>query len=90
MYFRSSKIDYFPLPPSETPISIEIEHFIRLITIVAVLLGVSMFVIGRLLNYQWIEAVVLLIALIVANVPEGLLATVTVSHTHYYMYMYIM
>ena len=69
------------IPFLETPIAIEIEHFIRLITIVAVSLGVSLFVIGRVLGYEWIEAVVLLIALIVANVPEGLLATVTVKRT---------
>ncbi len=35
-------------------------------------------VVGLALRYAWIEAIVLLIGIIVANVPEGLLATVTV------------
>jgi sodium/potassium-transporting ATPase subunit alpha len=45
---------------------------------VAVFLGVSFFIISLILNYTWLEAVVFLIGIIVANVPEGLLATVTV------------
>lgn len=62
-----------------TPISIEIEHFIHLITGVAVFLGVSFFILSLILGYTWLEAVIFLIGIIVANVPEGLLATVTVS-----------
>ena len=56
----------------------EIEHFIRLITAVAVVLGVSFFIIGRILGYDWLDACIFLIGILVANVPEGLLATVTV------------
>ena len=63
---------------TETPIAIEISHFIHIITSVAVILGVSFFAIGMGLGYHWLEAVVFLIGIIVANVPEGLLATVTV------------
>jgi len=33
------------------------------------------------LGYHWLEAVIFLIGIIVANVPEGLLATVTVCLT---------
>lgn len=61
-----------------TPIAAEIAHFIHIITAVAVFLGVSFFVIGLALQYRWLEAVLYLIGIIVANVPEGLLATVTV------------
>ena len=64
---------------SETPIAIEISHFIHLITVVAVVLGVSFFIVGVALQYDLLDAVVFLIGIIVANVPEGLLATVTVS-----------
>ncbi|XP_077955936.1 sodium/potassium-transporting ATPase subunit alpha-2 isoform X1 [Gasterosteus aculeatus] len=64
-----------------TPINIEIEHFIRLITGVAVFLGLSFFVLSVILGYTWLEAVIFLIGIIVANVPEGLLATVTVCLT---------
>ncbi|AWP03656.1 Na+/K+ ATPase alpha subunit isoform 2 [Scophthalmus maximus] len=65
----------------QTPINIEIEHFIRLITGVAVFLGVSFFILSLILGYTWLEAVIFLIGIIVANVPEGLLATVTVCLT---------
>ena len=64
-----------------TPIAMEIEHFIQLITGVAVFLGVSFFVLSLILGYSWLEAVIFLIGIIVANVPEGLLATVTVCLT---------
>ena len=64
---------------SETPIAREIAHFIHLITGVAVFLGVSFFFIAFILGYDWLDAVIFLIGIIVANVPEGLLATVTVS-----------
>merc|ERR1711962_1062944 len=53
------------LGSGQTPITKEIEHFIHIITAVAVFLGVTFFLIG----------------IIVANVPEGLLATVTVCLT---------
>ena len=46
---------------------------------VAVFLGVTFFIISLTLQYSPLEAVVFLIGIIVANVPEGLLATVTVS-----------
>jgi len=44
-----------------------------------VFLGVTFFIISLTLQYTLLEAVVFLIGIIVANVPEGLLATVTVS-----------
>lgn len=67
------------LGSDKTPIAIEIAHFIHIITGVAVFLGVSFFIIAFILKYNWLEAVIFLIGIIVANVPEGLLATVTVS-----------
>ena len=60
----------------QTPIAIEIEHFIFIITAVAVFLGVTFFIIAMSLGYNWLDAVIFLIGIIVANVPEGLLATV--------------
>ncbi|CAF4458911.1 unnamed protein product [Rotaria socialis] len=65
------------LSSGETPIAKEIAHFIHIITGVAVFLGVSFFFIGIVLGYSIIDAVIFLIGIIVANVPEGLLATVT-------------
>jgi len=69
------------LESGETPIAKEIAHFIHIITGVAVFLGVSFFIIALILGYHWLEAVIFLIGIIVANVPEGLLATVTVCLT---------
>lgn len=69
------------LETGETPIAKEINHFIHIITGVAVFLGVTFFVIAFILGYHWLDAVVFLIGIIVANVPEGLLATVTVCLT---------
>ncbi|XP_071517299.1 sodium/potassium-transporting ATPase subunit alpha isoform X5 [Panulirus ornatus] len=69
------------LETGETPIAKEISHFIHIITGVAVFLGVTFFVIAFILGYHWLDAVVFLIGIIVANVPEGLLATVTVCLT---------
>jgi len=64
-----------------TPIAREIEHFIHIITSVAVFLGVSFFIIAIVLGYHWLDAIIFLIGIIVAVVPEGLLATVTVCLT---------
>lgn len=69
------------LDTGDTPIAKEIAHFIHIITGVAVFLGVSFFIIAFILGYDWLNAVVFLIGIIVANVPEGLIATVTVCLT---------
>jgi len=64
----------------ETPIAIEIKHFIKIISTVAISLGVVFFIFG-LFVYDILTNAVFVIGIIVANVPEGLLATVTVSLT---------
>jgi sodium/potassium-transporting ATPase subunit alpha len=64
---------------AETPLSIEIERFIKIITAVAVTLGVTFFIFAWIRGYGIITNLVFMIGIIVANVPEGLLATVTVS-----------
>merc|ERR1711971_924830 len=69
------------LSVGETPIALEIEHFIHIISAVAVFLGVTFAILSFPLGYNWLEAVIFLIGIIVANVPEGLLATVTVCLT---------
>lgn len=69
------------LDQEATPIAKEISRFIHIITAVAVSLGVTFFFIAFILGYGWLEAIIFLIGIIVANVPEGLLATVTVSLT---------
>jgi len=69
------------LGSGKTPIAIELEHFIHIITGVAVFLGVTFLIISLAMDYHWLEAIIFLIGIIVANVPEGLLATVTVCLT---------
>ncbi|KAG9337747.1 hypothetical protein JZ751_028244 [Albula glossodonta] len=56
------------LETGKTPIAKEIEHFIHLITGVAVFLGVTFFILSIVLGYSWLEAVIFLIGIIVANV----------------------
>lgn len=64
----------------QTPLSHEIERFIILISAVAVILGVTFFLYGLIIvKYTPVDMLVFAIGIIVANVPEGLLATVTVS-----------
>lgn len=65
----------------ETPIHREIHHFIRIISAVAIALGLLFFLFGFLVGRPVIENLVFMIGIIVANVPEGLLATVTVALT---------
>lgn len=65
----------------ETPIAQEIHHFITIISSVAIFLGVTFLIIGFVLDIDPILNLVFGIGIIVANVPEGLLATVTVSLT---------
>ena len=63
----------------DTPLSIEIHRFIKIISAVAIFLGVTFFVFGLFYGYDVITNLVFAIGIIVANVPEGLLATVTVT-----------
>nr|CAD7256595.1 unnamed protein product [Timema shepardi] len=69
------------LETGDSPIAKEIHKFIRLITALACCLGITFFVVAFILGYHWLDAVVFLIGVIVGNVPEGLLATVTVCLT---------
>lgn len=64
----------------KTPIAIEIEHFVDIIAGLAILFGFTFFVVAMFIGYQFLEAMIFFMAIVVAYVPEGLLATVTVSH----------
>ncbi|KAM9255743.1 potassium-transporting ATPase alpha chain 2 [Cariama cristata] len=63
----------------KTPIAIEIEHFVYMVAGVAISIGVLFFIISVSMRYKILDSIIFLIGIIVANVPEGLLATVTVS-----------
>ena len=64
---------------AETTLSIEVHRFIKIISWVAVTFGVAFFIIGVALGFEVISYLVFGIGIIIANVPEGLLATMTVS-----------
>ena len=64
---------------SETTLSKDIETFIMYISAIAITLGITFFIIGLIIGYPIITNVIFAIGIIVANVPEGLLATVTVA-----------
>jgi sodium/potassium-transporting ATPase subunit alpha len=63
----------------QTPIHRELQYFIRVITGIALSLGVLFFAAGLLLGNPFWTNLVFAIGIIVANVPEGLLPTVTLA-----------
>lgn len=63
----------------QTTLAKDIEKFIQFIAVVAIFLGVLFFFIGIGIGYPIINNIIFAIGILVANVPEGLLATVTVS-----------
>jgi sodium/potassium-transporting ATPase subunit alpha len=61
------------------PLQREIARLSRLIALLSALLGAAVFVIGRALDLPFWDNFVFAIGVIVANVPEGLLPTLTLS-----------
>eukprot|EP01062_Namystynia_karyoxenos_P059066 TRINITY_DN504_c1_g1_i6.p1 TRINITY_DN504_c1_g1~~TRINITY_DN504_c1_g1_i6.p1 ORF type:complete len:1539 (+),score=682.86 TRINITY_DN504_c1_g1_i6:127-4743(+) len=76
LYEMSSKTE-----TTETPLAQEIHRFVKIISGIAIFLGIIFLVISLALSLSPIQTIVFTIGIIVANVPEGLLATVTVSLT---------
>ncbi|HSF33353.1 MAG TPA: cation-transporting P-type ATPase [Candidatus Tectomicrobia bacterium] len=66
-----------PLQPS--PLQIEIRRVTRVVTGIAVGLGVVFFVLGSFIGRTFWENFIFAIGILVANVPEGLLPTVTLA-----------
>lgn len=65
----------------ETPIAREIRHFVHLIVFVALICGVAFFVLSLMIERDIIKAFTYLLGIVIANVPEVLLITVTTSLT---------
>ena len=63
----------------DTPIRKELNDFIRIISAIAIFLGISFFLIGFLIQDTFLANLIFAIGIIVANVPEGLLPTVTLA-----------
>lgn len=64
-----------------TPIHKELQRFIRVISSIAIVLGVLFFAVSVYLGNPLIGSLIFAIGIIVANVPEGLLPTVTLALT---------
>jgi sodium/potassium-transporting ATPase subunit alpha len=63
----------------DTPIRRELNHFIKIISAIAIFLGVTFFILALLLHDPFLASLIFAIGIIVANVPEGLLPTVTLA-----------
>jgi len=63
----------------ETPIRRELRHFVRVVSAIAIVLGIAFFLAGWIIGNPFWTNLVFAIGIIVANVPEGLLPTVTLS-----------
>src|SRR6218665_3391880 len=64
---------------SSTTMSREMQYFVNIIIAVSAVMGIAILIALLALGYSWVIACVFLIGIIVSNVPEGLLSTVTVS-----------
>ena len=65
----------------ETPIRRELTYFIKIISGIAIFLGVSFFLVSVAIGRGELASLIFAIGIIVANVPEGLLPTVTLALT---------
>jgi sodium/potassium-transporting ATPase subunit alpha len=63
----------------DTPIRKELNHFIKIISAIAIFLGVTFFLLAFFLQDIFLASLIFAIGIIVANVPEGLLPTVTLA-----------
>ncbi|WP_407356722.1 cation-translocating P-type ATPase [Methanolobus sp. WCC5] len=63
----------------DTPIRKELNDFIRIISSIAIFLGIAFFLIGFIIQDRFLSNLIFAIGIIVANVPEGLLPTVTLA-----------
>ncbi len=61
----------------DSPLKKELNYFIRIISTIAIVLGLLFFFIGLSISSKIMASMIFAIGIIVANVPEGLLPTVT-------------
>jgi len=64
---------------SATPLHLEIKRFISIISTIAIVLGIAFFGVGYILGQSLLASLIFAIGIIVANIPEGLLPTVTLA-----------
>ena len=64
----------------KSPLRIELDRFVLIITVIAITLGVVFFFLALfVVNYSTLQCIIFGIGILVANVPEGLLACITIS-----------
>ncbi len=63
----------------DSPLHKELRYFIKIISSIAIFLGILFFLISVAMGQQLMGSLIFAIGIIVANVPEGLLPTVTLS-----------
>lgn len=64
-----------------SPLEREVNRMIRILTVIAVTMGVLFFVYGMISEQPLLNNIVFMLGIIVANVPEGLLPTITLALT---------
>lgn len=62
-----------------TPMQKEIIRIVHIFTVIALAMGVIFFILGIFSNQTFLMAAIFALSLIVANIPEGLLPTITLS-----------
>ena len=62
----------------ESLIAHEIRYFVRIITGIGVFISLLFFFLSLIVGLYWLDAIIYLVGLIVACVPEGILPTITV------------
>ncbi len=62
----------------DTLITRELSKLMHVVTVTALVLSMSFFVLSFVLGYFWIDSIMFLLGTIVAVVPEGLLAVTTI------------
>jgi len=63
----------------QTPIRKELDRFVKIISSIAIFLGIVFFILGFFIQDTFLASLIFAIGIIVANVPEGLLPTVTLA-----------
>ncbi len=66
-------------PQAVAPLERELVHLSRIVAALSILLGLVLFAVGRFIGIPFWDNFVFAIGIIVANVPEGLLPTLTLS-----------
>ena len=65
----------------ETLIAHEIRYFVNIITGISVFVSLLFFFLSLIVGFEWNDALIYLVGLILACVPEGILPTITVCNS---------